>query len=154
MNDMIGVNPKRNFQYLGCSGAKAPDIMKYQVPKMKQAQLVTLSAGGNDAHLASILNWCVYQWFTSRFFFWTSCDAELKGGNDAVDSSQYTTDLKNLMAAIRPKLSGATSRIYWVGYEKFWDTTTKDCDSVSWSFYKISWSAAYLTQARRYPSTQ
>ena len=59
-NDMIGINPDCKFQYFGCPGVLISDIRDKQVPKINKAQLVTISAGGNDAHLAAILNYCVY----------------------------------------------------------------------------------------------
>ncbi len=43
-NGMIGV------------GALVPSTKNDQVPKMSNAQLVTVSAGGNDADFAAILN--------------------------------------------------------------------------------------------------
>ena len=147
-NDMIGINPDRKFQYFGCSGALVSDIRDKQVPKMNKAQLVTISAGGNDAHLATILNYCVYQWSTIWFLWW-SCEGELKKAKDAIDDQEYTEDLKNLLDAIVPKLLDKDSRIYWVGYERFWDTTTTECDSVTWSFTKNFGYREYLTQDRR-----
>jgi hypothetical protein len=143
---MIGINPSRQFQYLGCSGALSTDVRDKQVPKMKNAQLVTLSAGGNDAHLATILNYCIFQW--AAWWPWT-CDGELKKAKDAIDSPGYAADLNSLMTAIAPKLQDKNSRIYWVGYEHFFDATTKECDSVTWAFTRTYGFRQFLTQARR-----
>ena len=143
---MIGVNPSRNFQYFGCSGALVNDVKSKQVPKMQQSQLVTLSAGGNDAHLATILNYCIYQWAVG--WFWT-CDGEITSANDTINSEQYTQDMKDLMSAITPKLDGSNARIYWTGYERFWDDTTNTCDGVTWSFTRTIGFRQYLTQDRR-----
>ena len=54
------------FQYLGYSGALTDKIKEKQVPKMQKSQAVLISAGGNDAHLGVILNYCVFQWETGR----------------------------------------------------------------------------------------
>ena len=56
-DELMGYNPNRKFQYLGCSGALVPEIIKNQVPLLKSPQIVTISAGGNDAELATILNY-------------------------------------------------------------------------------------------------
>lgn len=144
---MIGTNPNRKFQYLGCSGAKVPDITTKQVPKMGTSQVVTISAGGNDAHLATILNYCIYQWAT--WWPWT-CNGELKSAENAINADQYTKDLQDLMTAVKPKLQNENSRIYWVGYEQFWDTSTNECDSVTWAFTRNWGFREYLTQDRRY----
>ena len=142
---MIGINPSRTLQYLGCSGAKAAAIRDKQVPKMSNSQLITLSAGGNDAHFGTILNYCVYQW--SSVFFW-SCEGEIKSASDEIDSQSYNDDMNSMIKAVAGKLQDPTSRIYWVAYTRPFDTTTKDCDSVTWSMvWKVR--KQYLTQDRR-----
>ena len=146
-NEMIGENANRKMQYLGCSGAVTTDILKNQIPLMDTAQLVTISTGGNDAHLATILNYCIYEWATKP---WSNCDKELRKAFDEVNSEQYTKNFQDLMAAVTPKLADETSRIYWTGYERFFDDTTNQCDRVTWSFaYKLGFRQ-YLKQARRY----
>jgi len=67
MDDMMALNPSRHFQYLGCSGALALSIKDDQISKTQRSQAVMVSAGGNDAHLAVILNYCVYQWSAKWF---------------------------------------------------------------------------------------
>ena len=145
--DMIGINPNRVFQYLGCSGALVPAIRDNQVPKMSNSQLVTLSAGGNDANIATILNYCVYQW--STWWFW-SCDGELAKANTTIAAQQYTDDLTSLIQAIAAKLQDSSSRVYWIAYTRPWNTTSNDCDSVTWAFTRNLGFRQYLTQARRF----
>ena len=147
MDDMLAENNQRHFQYLGCSGAKTPDIKDKQVPKMQKSQAVLLSAGGNDAHLSTILNYCVYQW--STFWFWT-CDGEIDKGETEVKSDSYFKGMTDMLTAIESKLTDANSRIYWAGYMRFFDTSTKDCDKVTWAFSLNYGFRQYLTQARRY----
>jgi len=147
MDDMMAINPSRHFQYLGCSGALAPSIKDDQVPKMQRSQAVMLSAGGNDAHLAVILNYCVYQW--SAKWFW-SCDSELDDGETEVNSDDYSKNLRELLQAIETKLIDKNSRIYWTGYMRFFDDTSNDCDAVTWAFTRVLGFRQYLLQARRY----
>ena len=146
MYEMIGINPSRKFQYLGCSGAQVGDIQSKQVAKMQSSQLVTLSAGGNDANLATILNYCIYQWAT---WWWPTCDGQLSSANETINDAKYTTGLTNLINAITPKLQGSNARVYWVGYPRFFDTTTNECDSVTWAFTRNYLNRQYLTQDRR-----
>jgi len=147
MDDMMAINPSRHSQYLGCSGALAPNIKDDQVPKMQTSQAVMLSAGGNDAHLAVILNYCVYQWSTK--WLW-GCDGELNSGEKEVNSENYSKNLRDMLQAIEAKLIDENSRIYWAGYMRFFDDTSKDCDAVTWAFSRVIGFRQYLLQARRY----
>ena len=147
MDDMIAENNQRHFQYLGCSGALTNEIKDKQIPKMQKSQAVIVSAGGNDAHLSVILNYCVYQW--SSKWFWT-CDGELDSGLKEVKSDSYFKSMTDMLTAIEANLVDANSRIYWPGYMRFFDDTTKDCDDVTWAFTRNYGFRQYLTQARRY----
>ena len=146
MDGLFGENAVRHFQYLGCSGAKVPEIKDKHVPKMQKSQAVTLTAGGNDAHLATLLNYCVYQWATA--WLWT-CDGELDKAEKEVQGDAYLKDMKDLLIAIEGKLQDDNSRIYWAGYMRFFDTSTKECDDVTWAFSRNYGFRQFLTQARR-----
>jgi len=128
MDDMIEINPSQHFQYLAYSRALAPKIKDDQVPRMQRSQAVMLSAGGNDAHLAVILNYCVYQW--SSKWFWT-CDGELDSAETEVNSDDYSKNLRELLQAIEAKLIDGHSRIYWTSYMRFFDDTSNDSDVVT-----------------------
>lgn len=123
--------------------------------------MVTLSIGGNDADFATVLNYCIYQW---RVVFWYSCDSALRDTQDKINSAAYTTDLTNLISAIKGRMKHPSNRIYWVGYGKYFgelkshritnlnylhstDTTTTECDKVNWGIGRRSGAA--LTQAKR-----
>lgn len=147
LNDMIAENSQRHFQYLGCSGHLTDKIKESQVPKMQKSQAVLVSAGGNDAHFGVILNYCVYQWATG--WFWT-CDGELDSAVNEVNSDDYFKGLTEMLAAIETKLVDKNSRIYWPGYIRFFDDTSKDCDEVTWAFTRDFGFRQYLTQARRF----
>jgi hypothetical protein len=142
----MGDNARRHFQYLACSGATAPEILSKQVPKMQKSHLVTLHAGGNDAHLATILNYCVYQWAT--FWGW-SCSGELQSAADEINSQGFSDNLKALLSGIDANLIDDHSRVYWIGYEKFWNADTPACDKVTWSFSGNIGFRQFLTQANR-----
>ncbi|KAL8910198.1 MAG: hypothetical protein Q9171_004496 [Xanthocarpia ochracea] len=113
---------------------------------MQLSKAVLLSAGGNDAHLAVILNYCVYQW--SDKWFWTR-DGELDSGKGEVNFGTYASSLEGLLQAIEVKLANAHSRIYWAGYMRFFDDTSTDCDAVTWAFSCNHGFRRFLRQARR-----
>ena len=106
----------RKFQYLGCSGATASNILKDQVELLKDPQMVTLSAGGNDAMLSNVLNSCVFQWFTSIL---NDCDKTLQRAKDTNNGETFSKDLTALANGIQGKMSHPHRRIYWVAYAKF-----------------------------------
>lgn len=45
----LGGAENHTFQYLACSGATSPGILTNQVSQLDSPQMVTVSAGGNDA---------------------------------------------------------------------------------------------------------
>ena len=148
---MLGSNGNRVLEYLGCSGAKVPDIKDKQVPMMSEAQLVTLSAGGNDALLSDILNYCIFGWWTPYPYvpwIW-NCQKQLDLAKKTIADDDYQNNLNSLVDAIKPKLSGDTSRLYWVGYEHFWSTETDECDKVTWSLSKNLGNRQFLTLDHR-----
>jgi lysophospholipase L1-like esterase len=134
-DENLGAQPTRKFQYLGCSGATASNVLADQVPLLKSPQMVTLSVGGNDAEFATVLNYCVYQWMV---VFWYSCDSALRDARDKINSAAYTTDLTNLISAIKGKMKHPSNRIYWVGYGKYFGEPGKRD--------RITISIAYILQ--------
>ncbi|KAH9864717.1 hypothetical protein J1614_010653 [Plenodomus biglobosus] len=121
----------RDFQFLACSGYTSNQIKDEQVSKLKDGsqQLITLSSGGNDVYLSSILNACVYQVSVLT-------DANKKC-QEALDKASETIDkelgdwLDSLYSALKTKLS-ADGKIYVTGYSQFWNSETARCDEVSW----------------------
>lgn len=111
--------------------------------------MVTVTAGGNDADFASVLNYCVYMWFTQ---WWWTCDwynSVLGSSRALIDDKQYSKNMEDLLTAIKAKMQGPNSRIFWVGYTKYFDTSTKECDAVTWSLYINARFRQFLTQDRR-----
>ena len=146
-NGMLGENADRKFQFLGCSGAVTTDVIAKQIPLMKPAQLVTVSTGGNDALLADILNWCVYQWKINPFY---NCKDQLRDARKTINDPKYVQNFRDMLGLIKAKLVDENSRIYWTGYERFFDDTTNDCDGVTWSFFWHPFTRQYLKKTKRY----
>ncbi len=144
----LGDTTGRTFQYYACSGAITTDVTNSQIPSLQNPlpQMVTLTIGGNDANLKDILHACIYQWNKDPTL---DCDATLAASQAAIDAPSFASNFDNLLNALKPKLAGADSKIYWTGYAHFWDVTTNECDSVTWAFKYNIGNRQYLTQARR-----
>ncbi|KAI9671168.1 MAG: hypothetical protein M1817_003675 [Caeruleum heppii] len=140
----LGLSNTRRFQWLACSGAKMPDILSNQVPRLKSPQLVTISGGGNDADLANVLNYCVYQW--SAIFLW-SCEGILADARAKIEHESFSKNMDTLLTAVKGRLNHPSNRIYWIGYARFWDVSTSECDQTTWG--TLGFRGAYLTRERR-----
>lgn len=138
-------NPSLKLQFLGCSGALITDVLQIQVPLLSRPQLVTLSAGGNDADLSTILNYCIYQW--AAYDSWT-CERVLAESRNKTESAEFSQNLDDLLTGIKKELRDDESRIYYTAYSKFWDVSDTACDNVTWSITRLS-GHQYLTQNRR-----
>jgi lysophospholipase L1-like esterase len=82
---------------LACSGAVIDDVARGQVSALAQlrdASLVTLTAGGNDAGFAAVLRDCALRWRCDRRF--------TGGGHDRVHER---------IAALAPRLSALLGRV-------------------------------------------
>ena len=143
-DESLGTNPTRTFHFLACSGATTRDILDGQVNTLPNKQMmITMSAGGNDVGFADVVDACFFQ-YTS----W-DCEPELQKMKDRIRGADFARNLDNLIQATRKKLAYPNSRIFWTAYAKFFDTTTKDCDSVTWATWAAWGSREFLTQARR-----
>ncbi|KAM0547793.1 hypothetical protein ACHAPJ_010254 [Fusarium lateritium] len=176
----IGDESGRNFQFLSCSGAVMKDVVDNQIPKLDDNQdAITLSIGGNDVGLVSLLNSCVFQMgvFTkeqaaaakviaevdkdyawAKDFDWDSlsrgCESQIEFSKSLATGSTFATNLDNLLTAAKKKLANG-AKVYVTGYAKFFaEDMTMDCDKVTWTtwIYKLAnlgQPAEYLTRARR-----
>lgn len=126
----MGVNNAREFQFLACSGATSPQILANQVPQIKDGvQVITVTAGGNDAGFANVLLKCIYPVFGKSI---PLCDRALSDAGDVIRSTVFKENVKSLISGALAKL-GADGRLYYVGYAPFFDTQSTQCNEVSWS---------------------
>ncbi|KAF2434812.1 hypothetical protein EJ08DRAFT_693308 [Tothia fuscella] len=123
-NDALGFNSNRRAQVLSCSSGTLSSILSDQVLKIQKSQLVTPSAGINNAN------------FVNR-------------AKDLINAPIFTDDLKALLAGINDKLVDDQSRVFWVGYERFWNPDTDACNDVSWAYSSALRSRKYLTKDKR-----
>jgi hypothetical protein len=93
---------------------------------------LTISAGGNDVGLSSILNDCIFGWLAKPP---STCDSTIKSTQLAIDN-QLPAALDALLAAALPKLTPNTGRIYYTGYAKYFNADTTQCNSVNFAVWE------------------
>lgn len=129
-NDERMGNTSRDFQFLACSGATSPEILENQVSQINEGvQVITVTAGGNDAGFADVLKACIFAWN-----YFTDCQLALGNADDIIASGEFNSSITSLLSAMIPKL-GDNGRIYYVGYAPFFDAESTQCNDVSWSFW-------------------
>ncbi|KAL9593257.1 MAG: hypothetical protein Q9219_007626, partial [cf. Caloplaca sp. 3 TL-2023] len=143
----LGDSKGRSFQYFACSGAVTADVVKSQIPGLKDSSLdlVTLTIGGNDAKLSDVLHACIYQWNKDPKL---DCDKTLSEVGDIIEDPKFAANYDRLLQDLAKKLKG-DAKIYFTGYSRFWDASTDACDKVTWAFKYNYGLRQYLTQARR-----
>ncbi|KAF2733233.1 SGNH hydrolase [Polyplosphaeria fusca] len=143
MDDRLGTNQYRVWQNQACSGATTENVVTDQVPNIASIQdVVTLSAGGNDVGLATILNNCVFRWWP----FGQTCEDTIEATKGKIDD--LGDKLDKMLEAVMSKLDNVNSRIYYTGYAQFFNAKTTQCDSVTFKFWRLT-KGEYLTQDRR-----
>ena len=150
-DERMGEPAHRTFQFLACSGAKSKDVVEKQVPLMGNDQsLITMSIGGNDVGFADILNVCVFQ-FTFDAGGDKACDDKLDEAKTTIQKD-LSGALSATLNAVKPKLSTKKESLgilFVLGYAKFFEATSKQCDDVAWSFWWNVKQKQKLTTKRR-----
>lgn len=90
-----------DFTYIACSGAKIPAITEQANSLDGGQQMITISAGGNDAQLIAALNDCV---FTFKGLLSGSCGAILDNIRTIIDSADFSSSIDGLISAAKSKL--------------------------------------------------
>lgn len=91
-----------DFTFIACSGAKIPAIIDQANSLSGGQQMITVSAGGNDASLMDALNDCV---FTFKGLFGGNCDQTLSKIQTFIDSSAFASSIDSLITAAKSKLA-------------------------------------------------
>ena len=90
-----------DFTFIACSGAKFPEITKQANSLNGGQQMITISAGGNDAGVIDALNDCVY---TFKVFS-GSCEQTLANIQQVIDSDGFSSSVDGLISAAMSKLA-------------------------------------------------
>ncbi len=112
-------------------------------------EFVTITMGGNDIGILDLIATCILS-----FKLWgLDCPGVIQYGRDTINSQKFKDDLNGLIKAIVDKGRGTKVgnrfKVFVVGYAKFFNQDTTQCNDVS---FKPSWNplpAQYLTIERR-----
>ncbi|KAL9572343.1 hypothetical protein ACKAV7_003544 [Fusarium commune] len=176
----IGDHSGRKFQFLSCSGAVTTDVLEKQIPHLDNNQdAITLSIGGNDVGLVSLLNSCIFQmgvltplqaaeakviaevdkqYAWAKGWDWDSlsrgCVGQIQHTRALMRGQDFSKNLDQVLTAAKKKLAKG-ARIYVTGYAKFFaEDLSPDCDKVTWTtwIYKavnFAQPPEYLTSVHR-----
>jgi len=130
MNSSMGLSDNTTFQYLACTGLKSTEILARQIPNLlDDLDLITVSAGGNDAALGDVLDSCIFQWKHGSS---VKCDKALNHSQELIDTT-LSTNVDLLLESLTAKLA-PHGRIYYPGYAQFFGESD-GCNNVSWSVW-------------------
>ncbi|TDZ68230.1 Lipase 1 [Colletotrichum trifolii] len=142
-HELLPQSPPAQFDFLACSGATTPKVLRDQVPELdSDYDFITVSTGGNDVGLTSILNSCIFQWNP-----FTDCEKDLRKSADKI-RDKLPGNLDSLYSALKTKVKPGR-KIYVTGYAQFFDNSTTACDRVSWAFWWNFGDKEKLTVERR-----
>jgi hypothetical protein len=89
------------------------------VPERLRPSLVTLTAGGNDAHFGDVMEFCLTH---------IRCHEEAEYSGLADEISALRTPLKNLYQAAKDRANGANAKVIVFGYPQlFGPEADNDC---------------------------
>ena len=126
----MGFGGKPKFTFLACSGDKSGDVME-QVKKIgdDSQDLVTVSAGGNDALLSDVLKACVFLPSTED-----NCNSKLTDTKKAIDND-LLRNIDDLLQALAPKVRQGGLVVYTL-YAQFFNADTDPCSSQTWNWFE------------------
>lgn len=128
------------FRNLACGGATTTSVLKTQVYRVWDSDTITIQVGGNEVDFFVLLNECVYQWKP-----FSTCDAELSRARGLVESMQFINNFDNLVAATKKYIKPG-ARLLVLGYARFFNDQTDQCNHVSFSTHNPD---NYLTREMR-----
>lgn len=91
------------------------------------SDLVTMSAGGNDALLSEVLKACVYLSSTQE-----KCNEKLAATKKAIDDDLFK-NIDDLLQALAPKVRQGGIVVYTL-YAQFFNADTDRCSSQAWNW--------------------
>ena len=152
--------PDIDFQFLPCSGAVVGEILQggknSQIDSWRNpenADIATISIGGNDIGFFPILNACVLR---VNEFRSGNCDDEIQKAQDMMNGRDLFTDISTALRQIIDKSGRTDFKVYMTGYPAFFNVDTDSCDYTSFYFWQPGHHAfhflgnwAYLLKARR-----
>ena len=116
------------YQSIACSGDLSDDIRKQaQTLKDNSQDLVTISAGGNDALLSEVLKQCIFLPASQQ-----GCDEALKKSQNVIDHELHG-NIVLLLQTLAPKMKKSATAVYTL-YGQFFNADTDACSKQTWNF--------------------
>ena len=117
------------FTNIPCSGATSQDIIDKQISTLTKgsADLITVSAGGNDVGFTAVLSACVYLTTTQ-----SACDDAIKAAEGQIQAMSVNID--KMLSDLAPILS-KDGMILYSAYAQFWNDAPNYCDDISWAYW-------------------
>lgn len=129
-----------DFQNLPCSGAVVGEVLtggeKSQIDAWKNpgnADIATLSIGGNDIGFYPILTACVLRVGQS---FAGDCDAAIQSARTKISGFDLYNDIKSALQQIIQKSGRDDFKIYMTGYPVFFNVDTATCDYTTFYYWQ------------------
>ena len=117
------------FQFLACSGDQSSHVQDQIKQIADDSQdLVTISAGGNDALLSDLLRACIYAPTGEAH-----CVDAMRKTQDIIDN-KLEKGVNEMLQALAPKVKKDGVVIYTL-YAQFFNDKTDDCDHTTWDFW-------------------
>ena len=124
----FGKDPK--FTFLACSGDTSKQVLEQVKELADDSQdLVTVSAGGNDALLSEVLKACVFLPGTQE-----NCDAKLADTKKAIDND-LLSNIDDLLQELAPKVRQGGIVVYTL-YAQFFNADTDACSEQTWNWFE------------------
>ena len=115
------------FQNLACGGASSLSMLYSQIPKLDDADIVTITVGGNEVDFFALLNACVHQWWPSE-----SCEKEMGKARALVQSATFLNKFNKMVAQTKSAIEPDT-QLFITGYAAFFNGETRQCNDVGFS---------------------
>lgn len=125
-NSALSISPYE-FRNAACGRATTHSIIKDQVPRIADSQIVTLTVGGNEVDFFLVLNECIQQWHPLG-----SCHNQLVASKKAIESSKFIADYNLMIREAVSKLAPG-ARLFVTGYATFFNEFTEQCNFVTFS---------------------
>ena len=128
LNEALG--PKTKFLNVACSGDESKHI-KEQVEKLADGSqdLVTVSAGGNDALLSDLLKACIYTPAGQK-----ACDDSISKTREVIDNT-LQPNVEDLLKTLDPKVKPQGFIVYTL-YGQFFNADTDACSDETWNWFE------------------
>lgn len=129
------------FRSEACGGASITTVIWDQFSWIpRDADLVTLTVGGNEVDFFSVLNECVYLWHPTG-----TCERELRRSKELIEKRGFVEGYEE-MVRVGVQRMRKEGRFLVTGYARFFNETTTECDGITFARKR---PGQYLTRSLR-----